>query len=519
MSGTDAIVVGAGFGGLGAALSLAERGARVQLFERLTYPGGCACTFDHDGDRFEGGATLFSGFDRGQLFGEWIERHGMAVEFERLDPALELRTPGGSVLAHRDRAALREQFECMEGAPVAGLRRFFRLQERVAAALWPLLDEPDMLPPLGPRALARHAARLGAYLPLAWLVGRPLWSVLERYGLTGFAPLVHWLDSQCQITVQCGVREAEAPFALAALDYHHRGAVHVRGGIGELAWGMVHAIESLGGRVHFSAPVRAVGRDPRGSWTVSGGGADVSAPHVVFNALPQDVTRITGLEHAGLERIARRVSAGWSACMLFRTVRPPEGAPEGPSHLELVADTDQPFLEGNHVFMSIGARGEGVANPSLRRVTLSTHIPVEDLRHAADGGAGQVQAVQDRMRRTVEALAPEWNRVTREFTGSARTFKRWTGRHEGLVGGIPRRSGLGAYAGVLGESLPEGLHLVGDSVFPGQSTLATAAGGSRVASGILRQLGLAGGQRRSAQGAPASAPDVRRKAERRSGVA
>ena len=85
MSRADAIVVGAGFGGLGTALSLAERGAKVRLFERLTYPGGCACTFDHDGDRFEGGATLFSGFDDeqiqgdvGALSGGWKMRVGMA---------------------------------------------------------------------------------------------------------------------------------------------------------------------------------------------------------------------------------------------------------------------------------------------------------------------------------------------------------------------------------------------------------------------------------------------------------
>ena len=74
----DAVVVGAGFGGIGAALRLAEGGARVLLAERTTYPG-CACTFEFEGDHFEGGATLFSGFDDEQLFGRWIDRHGIDV--------------------------------------------------------------------------------------------------------------------------------------------------------------------------------------------------------------------------------------------------------------------------------------------------------------------------------------------------------------------------------------------------------------------------------------------------------
>jgi phytoene dehydrogenase-like protein len=486
----DAIVVGSGFGGLGAALHLAENGARVALIERLQYPGGCACTFEHGGDWFEGGATLFSGFDEGQLFHHWIERYGMDVKYEHLDPPLELRSPHGVLHARRDRDALWSQFESLPGAPVEGLRRFARLQERVASALWPTLDDVRLLPPLTPARVLRHALRLPRYLPLTRLAGRTLWSVLERFGLTHFDPLVTWLDSQCQITVQCSVREAEAPFALAALDYHHRGAVHVKGGIGQLAWGMVHAIEGLGGTVRFGAPVRRGSRDANGTWVLKAGRDEISSKHVLFNALPQDVARILDLEDSSLLRsMAERVRDGWSAAMLFRTVRAPRGAGPGARHIELVRDPKQPLLEGNHVFLSIGAEGEGTANPELRRVTISTHISIPKWRALDDAGkAAYIESVQSAMRETIVELAPEWTSIEREFTGSARTFKRWTGRSEGLVGGIPRRAGLGQYREIFGRRLPKGLHLVGDSVFPGQSTLAVAAGGRRVAETVLRSL-------------------------------
>lgn len=511
MREVDAVVVGAGFGGIGAALRLAEGGARVLLAERTTYPGGCACTFEFEGDHFEGGATLFSGFDDEQLFGRWIERYGIDVSFERLDPALELRTGSAVVRASRDRAALRAQFEAMAGAPVKGLRRFFRLQERVAAALWPVLDDEDLLPPLTPRRVARHLLRLPRYAPLARLVGRPLWAVLGRFGLQGFTPFVSWLDSQCQITVQCGVREAEAPFALAALDYHHRGAVHVRGGIGELAWGLVDAFQALGGDVRFGATVREARREADG-WTVRVGTERFRARHLVCNTLPQDAARIAGVEHAGLDRLARRVRRGWSAGMLYRTVEPPAGIDPGPRHLELVADETAPFVEGNHVFLSIGAAGEGVQHPHLRRVTVSTHMDPSRIAAAdAEGQRAYVEEVQAAMRATIALRAPEWDAVVREFTGSPRTFKRWTGRERGLVGGIPRRAGLGQYAEVFGRSLPEGLWLVGDSVFPGQSTVAVAAGGTRVALQVLARLGLGGrALRRVAASQPAITELARR---------
>ncbi|MEO1699754.1 MAG: FAD-dependent oxidoreductase [Planctomycetota bacterium] len=486
MKDVDAIVVGLGFGGLGAALTLAEGGARVACFERLGYAGGCACTFEHGGDRFEGGATLFSGFDEGQLFLRWIDRHAMEVVAERLDPPLELRLPDVTVRARRDRAAMRAEFESLPGAPVEGLRRFFRLQERVAAALWPTLDDTRLLPPVDVKRALRHTLRLPKYLPLARLVGRPLMRVLERYGLADFAPLVHWLDAQCQITIQCSAREAEAPFALAALDYHHRGAVHVRGGIGELANALVVAISALGGDVRYNAPVRKVQRTLDGMWQVRAAREEFRAPHLVLNLLPRDAMRLLGEEPRALRRLEERTETGWSAAMLFRIVQPPEDAPAKPMHLELVADPSRPFLEGNHVFLSIGAEDEGVARPGTRRMTVSTHVDPARYGDAdPEGQAAYASAVQCEMRSTIRALAPEWGTVVRELPGSPRTFRRWVGRTGGLVGGIPRRAGLGQYRDVFGHRLPRGVHLVGDSVFPGQSTLATAAGGARVAAGIL----------------------------------
>ena len=61
----DVAVIGAGFGGLGAALKLSEAGLRVGLVEALNSPGGCASTFKRRGYAFESGATLFSGFAEG----------------------------------------------------------------------------------------------------------------------------------------------------------------------------------------------------------------------------------------------------------------------------------------------------------------------------------------------------------------------------------------------------------------------------------------------------------------------
>jgi phytoene dehydrogenase-like protein len=98
------------------------------------------------------------------------------------------------------------------------------------------------------------------------------------------------------------------------------------------------------------------------------------------------------------------------------------------------------------------------------------------------------------MTATVARRAPEIAAATRAvMTGSPRTFERFTGRTGGFVGGSPRRAGLANYRTLGPTEAAPGLFLVGDSVFPGQSTLATALGGQRAAVAALRRLGRSGG--------------------------
>jgi hypothetical protein len=53
---------------------------------------------------------------------------------------------------------------------------------------------------------------------------------------------------------------------------------------------------------------------------------------------------------------------------------------------------------------------------------------------------------------------------------------------------VPRRAGLDNYAHLGPHAVEDRLWLVGDSVFPGQSALATAIGGVRTASAVLASL-------------------------------
>lgn len=494
----DAVVVGAGFGGLGAAVGLASDGARVHLAETLAYPGGCASTFARGGYRFDAGATLVSGLGAGQLFGRWGAASPEPFAVDWLDPLVELRAPGLSLPTGARRGSLLERFAVLDGAPREALARFFQFQARVAEPLWALFDDAHLLPPLSARALLAHAGRVGAYAPLASVVGRSLGSVLARFGLAGFAPLRLWADAVCQITVQCAADAAEAPFALAALDYFYRGTGHVRGGVGALARSAVALARAHGADVVLANRVAGVTRDRGGWFEVDTRRGVVRARAVVANLVPDAAARVFGpaLSPRGRARLARlgsKVASGWGAAMLYLGLEA-EGLRPEPHHLELVDDAEAPLLEGNHVFVSVaGAEETDRAPRGARPATVSTHVPLPGAGsgrpHVPAEDAAYVSRVHAAMRATIARRAPEIaSRIRVELTASPRTFARFTGRPEGAVGGVPRRVGLDGYGALGPVEVERGLWLVGDSVFPGQSALATAVGGLRTAAALRARL-------------------------------
>ncbi|TVQ92761.1 MAG: FAD-dependent oxidoreductase [Deltaproteobacteria bacterium] len=480
MRDADAVVIGAGFGGLGAALTLAEAGAKVTVYEALTYPGGCASTFSRRGYRFEAGATLSAGLEVDQPIRRWLRRHGVEPTIDLLDPSLELRAPDLRIVAHRDRDRFVDAFCALPDVPAARLRRFFEEQGRIAAMLWSLFDDPDLLPPLSTKALVSHLRRGPESLRVMRWMGRSLSAMVRHFGLSDCAPLTTWLDAICQITVQCDHHTAEAPFAIAAIDYFFHGAGHIRGGLGSLAAAFVRAIESAGGEVRLADRVRSLCRGG-GGYTIQTRKDAVRAPLVLANVLPQALSNLLDQDLPALRARGARVREGWSACMLYLGLDLDCPLPPHAHHIEIVQRPGFRLDAGNHLLVSLAdARDTDRAPPGQRVATVSTHVDPKALE-AGDAG-GIIDAIHQTMREGLRTHLPELDgHIKTEMTASPRTFQRFTRRPQGLVGGIPRRVGLRQYLDLLPKPVLPGLYLVGDSVMLGQSVLGTTLGGHRTA--------------------------------------
>ncbi len=480
----DVAVVGAGFGGLGAALRAAELGHSVALFETLAYPGGCASTFKRGGAHFEAGATLFAGLSEQGFLRRALLAHGFSLPVRLLDPVLHVRTPDFVLDVPADRDAFVERWVELEPHHAASVRRFFATQRELAQALWAIFENPALLLPFDPRALLVHLKSAMGYAPLLRWIGRPLGAMLDAYGLRGARRLRSYLDSLCQITVQTTADEAETAFALAAIDYPFRATGHVEGGIGTLAQMMVDASLHAGAEVRFTDRVHAVRREGTG-YRIQSRRGETFARHLVLDVLPSAAAGLFSIplaEHRELARLDAAIRTGWGAAMLYRIVRDDGLLSPHAHHVDLTSTPGAAPISGHHVFCSVSGADENRAGkPGLRTLTASTHVRIPMTGEA-------VAEVQARMRQTIEAGYPALARATvREMTASPRTFARFVGRPEGYVGGVPRRAGLHNYRALSPRPVLEGAWLVGDTSFPGQSVLAATLGGWKTAEAIPKQ--------------------------------
>ena len=81
------IVIGTGFGGLGAAARLAARGYQVEIFEKLDKPGGRGYVYELDGYKFDAGPTVITApFMFDDIFSLAGKRREDYIEFIPCDP-------------------------------------------------------------------------------------------------------------------------------------------------------------------------------------------------------------------------------------------------------------------------------------------------------------------------------------------------------------------------------------------------------------------------------------------------
>lgn len=489
-------VIGAGIGGLTTAALLAQTGYDVTVLESATYPGGCAATYYYQGFRFDTGATVAGGFQANgphTLVGKQLD---IDWPVRRSDPAWMVHLPDRSVRVAEDQTDLLAAFP--------GSETFWSQQAQIADLSWELSAKGLPWPP-GSIADWSRLARLGlSHLPeglrLLPYLPRTAYGWLQKLGLAGDKALVRFLDAQLLISAQTTSRHANAIYSATALDLPRQGVYHVQGGIGQLAATLAAKIESLGGAIRYRHRVTGIsvengqatgvhyqiGRHAKKTNTLP---ADV----VVANLTPWSLNNLLGTKSPRkMRREVRRRQPGWGAFVLHLGVNGDALPDDLPDHHQIVTDMEGPLGEGRSIFLSLSPKWDETRAPEGQRaVTVTTHTAVQqwwDL-HERDRAAYDdcKSRLADRILAEIDRVIPGFRRgIGLRMTGTPVTYNQYTRRHMGMVGGFPQTSPLRARGPRTGIA---NVRLVGDSIFPGQSTAGVTLGAMRVADEVQRIMG------------------------------
>ena len=270
-------MVGAGLGGLSAALRLAGAGREVTVLEREAVPGGRAGRLELDGYSFDTGPTVLT---MPELIADALDAVGERLEdwldLEPVDPLYRAFYPDGSTLDVRaDPDAMAAEIEAVCGpAEAAGYRRFvgyvsamYRAEMR--SFIDRNLDGPFGL--IGPD-LARIVALRG-YRRLAPTVNRYLKDERTRR-VFSFQAMYAGLSPQTALAV----------YSVIAYMDSVAGVFFPRGGMHSVPRALAGAAEKHGVRFRYGTEVaRVETAGGRARAVVTTGGERIEADVVVLN--------------------------------------------------------------------------------------------------------------------------------------------------------------------------------------------------------------------------------------------
>ncbi|MGC8486255.1 MAG: phytoene desaturase family protein [Candidatus Baltobacteraceae bacterium] len=302
----SALVVGAGFAGLSAALHLARAGVEVEVLEAADRPGGRAQAWSSGEYHFDLGPTLVVMTDvLEQALGS--ERFA-ALELMRLEPGYEVRWPDGERFAmHSDIALSLAEFERLEpGVTPRALDYFARVHGAYRDARAQVLERDRSL-----LSFAAMLARPGRMRP--WIAG-PLRRFTERFFHA--TRLVEALTFQ---SLYLGTSPLRAPamYALLPVVEAIEGVWFAPGGMASIVDAFVEAGRSLGVTFSYGKRVERIERTHGGVWRASTAEQTYEADAIVVAADREPSLALLG-KHPPRFRAMRY---GHSAFCLYLGVR------------------------------------------------------------------------------------------------------------------------------------------------------------------------------------------------------
>lgn len=240
------IVIGSGFGGLGAAIRLAARGHEVELFEKRDKLGGRAYVYEINGFKFDAGPTVITApFMLDDLFAAAGRRREDYIELMPCDPFYRIFNHEGRAFDYNgNESFILDQIRKWNPEDADGYQRFMKTTKAifqkgfVELADKPFLHFADML------KVAPDLIKMQSYLSVYGYAAQFVKDEFLRRCFS-FHPLL------------IGGNPFDAPSIYAMIHYLERewGIHWIKGGTGALVSALGRLFEEIGGKIHLNTEV------------------------------------------------------------------------------------------------------------------------------------------------------------------------------------------------------------------------------------------------------------------------
>ncbi|MEM1090528.1 MAG: 1-hydroxycarotenoid 3,4-desaturase CrtD [Pseudomonadota bacterium] len=492
MTAPHVVVIGAGMGGLAAALDLLSSGARVTLLERQARPGGKMREVTVAGQPIDSGPTVMT---MRWVFDDLFARAGLKfsehVELNNSDLLARHSWLDGSRLdlfadSGRSRDAI------TEFAGVGEARAYDRFVAK-SAKTFDTLDLSFM------RASRPNAMQLGLRVGLRGLPGlmaaNPFVSLWKELSKIFSDPRLVQLFGR--YSTYCGSSPFLAPSTLMLIaEAERRGVWLVGGGMQRVANALAAAVASAGGEVRCEAEVAAIDvRSGRIAGVTLKDGEQLAADAVVFNGDSQALAE--GLLGQGVVPGAKpRTEQGYTlSAITLSAVGRPEGFPLGYHTVffgdDYVDEFEAVFQRGEicarpTVYICAQDRADHQAPESgIERLFCLINAPPKAL--SEDVVARHVTSLRDHLAQHGLTLTVEED--AQVVTSPAEFGLRFPGSRGGLYG-RPTHGPWGSFTRPGSATPVAGLFLAGGSVHPGAGIPMAAQSGRLAAAEAAISLGL-----------------------------
>ncbi|MEM9344328.1 MAG: 1-hydroxycarotenoid 3,4-desaturase CrtD [Pseudomonadota bacterium] len=479
------VVIGAGVGGLAAAMRLAHSGADVTVVEAHGTPGGKMRTLPSPAGPVDAGPTVLTlrhVFD--DLFsasGTRLEDH---VTLVREDILARHWWPDGSSLdLHADRDDSARAIRAFAGVQAEDQFRAFAAR---TSALFDAFDAPLMrAPEPSPVAIALQVAMRPSLFPAIGAVS----TMARKLALEFRDPRLRQLFGRYATYVGGSPYQAPAVLRLVA-DAEARGVWSVTGGMHNLARAMARVASDNGADLRFNSPVDRI--EVQGGKTTSvllSSGERLKADTVIFAGDPNAL-------HSGLMGQSTQAAISKTAVQprsLSAEVWAFAATPVGPDlarhNVFFNADPRtefDPISAGNPaedptVYVCAQDRGTGQTPPEVERFETIVNAPPTTADQPEDTHACRT--------RTFTALAARGLRFSPDPPDSALTTPSgfnalFPASHGSLYGRSPHGA-MATFARPTARTRIPGLYLAGGGAHPGAGVPMAALSGLHAAAAIL----------------------------------